>query len=372
MTGAPHEAPGLPAGTVWVIPVPGLPEVRRGDDLGHLVLNGLAACGLRLRDGDVVVVSSKIVSKASGLREELPQAGPSADPQVHQAAARAAAVRRHSHGVVAERETPRGRTAVVRSHAGPVLAAAGLDASNTGPDGGLLVLPGDPDLAARQLYSALLAAAAPAPLPRIGVLLTDTAGRPWREGQVDLALGSCGVAPLDDLRGGRDADGRELSATARAVADEIASAADLVKGKAAGVPLALVRGLPGAGVGDLSVVGARSLVRTGPGDWFALGAVEAVRAALGVPPGSAASEAVGVASVLPESEEARLTRAIRLGTHGQPPGVGVAVGPGRDPEGHRTVVVGGPDRVAVGRVAARLEVALHAESVTAAVRVAVG
>lgn len=339
-------------GAVTVVPVSGIGEVTTGTDLGRLLLGALRARGLTLVDGDVLVVSSKLVSKAQGLREH---------------ADREEVVARQTRRVVAERRTSVGTTRIVESVAGPVMTAAGVDASNTGPDGGVLVLPADPDLAARDLYAALVAAHAPAPLPLVGVVLSDTSGRTWREGQVDFALGTCGLQVLDDLRGGADADGRPLSVTARAVADEVAAAADLVKGKASGVPAALVRGLPAGTTTPPVGRGAADLVRSGATDWFALGAAEAVRSALGVRPGTPAAEEVGLASVFPEDRESRLARAVRLARHGVDPAA-AAVNPTEDDSGRTVLQVTGPDPVAAGRLAARLEVALHSERLAGPLR----
>ncbi len=353
MTGA-----ELPASLV-ITPLRGMPEVAAGDDLALLLLDALQRARIELADGDVVVLSSKLVSKAWGLRVDTAERpdGQHSDPDPEQLQAlRRAVVEQESVRVVAERAMPGGRTQVVEALAGPVMAAAGIDASNTGPQGGLLLLPRDPDLAARQVYAGLLAAVAPRPLPRVGLVISDTSGRPWRSGQVDFALGSCGVQVLEDLRGGADADGRELSVTARAVADELAAAADLVKGKAEAVPAAHVRGLRVAGVGDVQAAGARSLVRTGPQDWFSYGAVEAVRAALGAAPGSAASEQVGVPSLLPEERAAHVDRAVRLALLGSACSADCVSR--RDPA-HLEVSCADP--VARGRLAARLEVALAAE-----------
>jgi coenzyme F420-0:L-glutamate ligase/coenzyme F420-1:gamma-L-glutamate ligase len=329
------------SGPVTVVALTGIPEVEPHHDLGLLLRQALEATGLTLAQGDVVVVSSKLVSKAWGLRTDEPD--------------RDAVVLGQSRRVVAERRSPMGTTRIVESLAGPVLAAAGVDASNTGARAGLLLLPDDPDLAARAVYAGLLTAYAPRPLPEIGVVLSDTAGRPWREGQVDFALGACGVAVLDDLRGGADADGRELSVTARAVADEIAAAADLVKGKASGVPAALVRGLPPGTVTQPGGPGAAHLVRTGPGDWFALGRVEAVRAALGAAPGTPEAEQVGIASVAAEPRPVKVARAVALALlRSTPPATEVL-------DTGTSLLVRGGDAYQRGRIAARLEVALHAE-----------
>lgn len=337
-----------------IVPLRGLPEVEQHHDLGVLLRAALDRAHLTLRDGDVLVVSGKLISKAWGLR-------------VH-GVERDDLVRSQSRRIVAERRIPTGSTRVVESVAGPVLAAAGIDASNTGPAGGVLLLPEDPDLAARALYAGLLTAFAPAPLPQIGLVVSDTAGRPWRQGQSDFALGACGVRVLEDLRGSHDADGRQLSVTARALADEIAAAADLVKGKSGGVPAALVRGLPEGVVGDPGLPGAAHLVRTGDDDWFAHGASEAVRAALGVPPGSAAADLVGVADVLPETREVKVSRAIALArweaTGTTPPAAAPASAATRVQLSGDAVEVSCADPYQRGRLCARLEVALHSEGLT--------
>lgn len=364
---APAQGPAVvpPPGTVLLAAVHGVPEVRVGDDLAALLADALGALG-GLLDGDVLAVSSKVVSKALGLREPAPgdpgadpdDRDPGPDPGAGERDRREAAVARHTVRVVAERATPHGTTRVVEALAGPVMAAAGVDASNTGPDGGLLLLPADPDAAARELHAAL---AALHPGVRFGVLLTDTAGRAWRSGQTDLALGAHDVRVLDDLRGGVDVDGRPLAVTARALGDELAAAADLVKGKLEGVPAALLRGLDGAV--DPQGPGARTLVRTGPGDWFATGHREAVRAALGAAPGSPQSLEVGLPSVGPEEEDVRGARAVRLALLGQRGEVQVS---GSAATGY---AVRSPDPVTAGRVSARLEVALAGEDLTCPVAV---
>jgi coenzyme F420-0:L-glutamate ligase/coenzyme F420-1:gamma-L-glutamate ligase len=341
-----------PGRAVLLAPLTGIPEVRAGADLAGLLLQALEPWG-GLQDGDVLAVSSKVVSKALGLREPSPDSPE--DARRH----REEVVARSTVRVVAERRTPRGTTRVVEAVAGPVMAAAGVDASNTGPDGGVLLLPEDPDAAAADLHARLVQLR---PGARVGVLLTDTAGRAWRAGQVDLALGAYGLHVVDDLRGGTDVDGRPLAVTERALADELAAAADLVKGKLGEVAAALVRGLPEAVAAPGTTPGARALARTGPSDWFALGHREAVRAALGAPPGSTAAEEVGVASVGPEPEEERGARAVRLALLGHPEGrVTGSAGLG--------YAVHATDPVTAGRVAARLEVALAGEDVRAPVRV---
>lgn len=361
------RAGSSPAPTAMhVHPVPGVPEVTAGDDLAALIDDALAAAGLDLLDGDVLVVSSKVVSKAAGLRAPAPT--------------RVAAVLGEARRVVAERMTPSGITRVVESLAGPVLAAAGVDASNTGDADTVLLLPRDPDAAAERLRADLARRreGRGAPPARFGVVLSDTAGRPWRSGQVDFALGCAWVRGLDDLRGGTDADGRPLTVTARALADEVAAAADLVKGKSARTAAALVRG-SGMGV-DPGAPGARTLVRTGPADWFALGSLESVRAALGAPPGTAAAVEVGIPSAAGAGGDvdAAVERACRLATLRGSLGTlpphhprAAQVSNGLDPADVRTHVtqagvrLEGDDVFALGLVTARLLVALEAEGVPA-------
>lgn len=244
--------------TAWG--VPGMGEVRPGDDLAALVGDALAADAAdrpatALRDGDVLVVTSKVVSKAEG--------------RVVHAADREAAITAETVRVVATREHPGGVTRIVENRLGLVMAAAGVDASNT-PDGTVLLLPADPDATARALRSALSERFG----VRLGVLVTDTAGRPWRQGQTDIAIGAAGVRVLDDLRGSTDTHGRPLQVSMAAVADEIAAAAELVKGKATGRPVAVVRGLAHVVTAE-DGPGARVLVRTGPDDMFAEGTAEA-------------------------------------------------------------------------------------------------
>ncbi len=339
MTGRPGRGPA-PDG-LRVIPLAGLPEVGAGDDLAALLLAGVAAAGERLAEGDVLAVSSKVAAKALDLV---------ADPRD-----RLGVIAAQTVSVVSERRSGEHLTRVVRCAAGPVMAAAGVDASNTGGRDVLLLLPHDPDGVCRALHTEITAATGVA---RLAVLLTDTAGRPWRAGQTDFALGAHGLRVVDDLRGSVDADGRTLQVTTRAVADEIAAAADLVKGKTARVAAAIVRGCaayvldPQAATG---APGARDLVRSGPGDWFALGAQEAVRAALGVPPGTALAERVGIRPVGPDSVAAQVDRAVAVALAG---GLDAGVDVGSD-----RLVVSGADPVVVGMVAARLSVALAGEQV---------
>lgn len=322
---------------VTLTAVSGIPEVREGDDLAALLDAGLRHSGLELRDGDILVVSSKVVSKAFGL--------------ITDDADKDAVIASQTRAVVAERALEGRVTRVVQSLAGPVMAAAGVDGSNTGDRGGWLLLPEDPDAVCRDLHAALTARHG----VRLGIVLSDTAGRTWRIGQTDFALGAHGLAVVEDLRGGHDADGRPLEVTTRAVADEIAAAADLVKGKAHRVPAALVRGLATLVTGcEARTDGAAQLVRTGPTDWFALGRVEAVRAALGVEPGSAESASVGIPPAAPGTLREGVRRAVGLALH--------AVPEGRADVGDDSVRLGADGPYELGRLLARLEAALWSES----------
>ncbi|MFF3376348.1 coenzyme F420-0:L-glutamate ligase [Streptomyces sp. NPDC002680] len=237
---------------VWA--VGGLPEVQPGDDVAKLIA---AAAGPGLLDGDVLLVTSKIVSKAEG--------------RVVRAVDREAAIDAETVRVVARR----GPLRIVENRQGLVMAAAGVDASNT-PSGTVLLLPEDPDASARAIRDGLRDALG----VNVGVVVTDTFGRPWRAGLTDVAIGAAGVRVLDDLRGGTDAYGNPLSATVVATADELAAAGDLVKGKASGLPVAVVRGLPHVVADSGEDVGARALVREARDDMFRLGTSEAVREAV--------------------------------------------------------------------------------------------
>lgn len=243
-----------------VVAVPGLPEVHAGDDLAGLVSPLLDVVAwpdgsTGVQDGDVVVVTSKVVSKAEG--------------RVVAATDREDAITAEAVRLVAERATPRGLLRVVETRHGFVMAAAGVDASNTDA-GTVVLLPLDPDASARALRAAWVSASG----ARLGVVVTDTFGRPWRDGLTDNAVGAAGVTVLDDHRGRIDAQGRTLETTVTAVVDEIASATDLVKGKATGLAIAVVRGL-GHHVTEDDGPGVRALVRGSDSDLFRLGTAEA-------------------------------------------------------------------------------------------------
>jgi coenzyme F420-0:L-glutamate ligase/coenzyme F420-1:gamma-L-glutamate ligase len=240
---------------VRLVGIEGLPEISPGDDLARLIGSAVREQELVLEDGDILVVTSKIVSKAEG--------------RVIAATDREDAITRETVRLVASRTHPGGVTRIVENRQGLVQAAAGVDASNT-PAGTVLLLPEDPDASARALCAAVRQASG----ARIGVIVSDTLGRAWREGQIDAAIGAAGVRVIDDLRGSTDTFGQTLSVTQAATGDEIASATDLVKGKASGMPVALVRGLGRLVVETLDTP-ARALVRPPAGDMFRLGSDEA-------------------------------------------------------------------------------------------------
>ncbi len=231
----------------------GVPEVRAGDDLAALLI-----ALVELADGDIVVVTSKVVSKAEdrlvdGDREDW--------------------ITAETVRLVARR----GPTRIVRNRLGLTMAAAGVDASNVAR-GAVILLPEDPDASAARLRSAVAKRTG----RNVGVIVTDTAGRAWREGQTDIAVGAAGVNVLESFAGRSDEHGNELAVTEPAVADEIAAAAELAQGKLSGRPFAVVRGradlvLPPGADGP----GARALVRPDGADLFGYGAREAVIRAVG-------------------------------------------------------------------------------------------
>jgi coenzyme F420-0:L-glutamate ligase/coenzyme F420-1:gamma-L-glutamate ligase len=204
-----------------IIPVEGIPEVRPGDRIAAL----LAAAHPDLRDGDVVVVTQKIVSKAEGRMVAVDPDDP---------VARAAVIERESVRILRRR----GELVISETASGFVCANAGVDRSNV-PDGYVTLLPVDADRSARRIRDGL----ANAPGVDVGVIVSDTFGRTWRNGVTDVAIGCAGIAAIVDLRGTTDALGRELEVTEVAVADELASAAELVMGKATGIAAAIVRGV---------------------------------------------------------------------------------------------------------------------------------
>lgn len=243
-----HGAEGLS-----ILPVPGLPEFRPGDDIGAAV----AEAAPWLRDGDILVITSKIVAKAEGRVVAAPL-----DPEERDTVRRAL-VEQEAVRVLARK----GRTLITENKLGIVQAASGVDGSNVERDE-LVLLPSDPDASARELRTALAQRLG----VRVAVVITDTMGRAWRNGQTDAAIGSSGLRVLHDYQGAIDGQGNELQVTQVAIADELAAAADLVKGKLRAVPVAVVRGLPFTDDGS----GAADLLRSGEDDLFWLGTAEAI------------------------------------------------------------------------------------------------
>ena len=228
---------------IHVIGVTGLPEVTPGGRLGDLFVTAAGAQGDPIADGDVLVVAQKVVSKSEDRfvdltsitpsRRAIDFAGPSGkDPRLVQL------VFDQSRSVVRE---DRGRGILItETQHGFVCANAGIDGSNVAGDDTVLLLPEDPDRSARDLVADILALTG---LKRLGVVIADTFGRPWREGHTDVAIGVAGLRPILDYRGTNDASGKVLRVTEIAVDDELAGAGELVMGKATGVPLAIVRGV---------------------------------------------------------------------------------------------------------------------------------
>ncbi|SEO70956.1 coenzyme F420-0:L-glutamate ligase [Trujillonella endophytica] len=245
----PPPVPAVPPAGLSVHPVPGLPEFGPGDDLA----GAIAGAAPWLADEDVVVVTSKVVAKVEG---RLVSVAPGEDRE----AARQRAIDDETVRVVARR----GPLRIVETRHGWVVAAAGIDASNVAGDS-LVLLPEDADASAARLRARLAELLG----VDVAVVVSDTFGRTWREGLTDVAVGAAGIAPLADFRGTIDAHGNQLETTQVAVVDELAAAADLVKGKLAGLPVAVVRGW--AVDRPAEDPGTRPLVRLGPGDLFRYG-----------------------------------------------------------------------------------------------------
>jgi coenzyme F420-0:L-glutamate ligase / coenzyme F420-1:gamma-L-glutamate ligase len=209
---------------ISLIPVEGVPEVQPGDELADLILAALMPAGSQLEDYDVVVVTQKVVSKAEGRLVPIDPDDPVARRQL--VLSQSARVLRERDGLI-----------IAETHHGFVCANAGVDLSNVA-DGQAALLPVDPDRSARHIRDALKARSG----LQVGVIISDTFGRPWRMGLTDVAIGCAGIAAVIDLRGTRDTSGRELAVTEVCVADEMAAAAELAKGKASAIPVVVVRG----------------------------------------------------------------------------------------------------------------------------------
>jgi coenzyme F420-0:L-glutamate ligase/coenzyme F420-1:gamma-L-glutamate ligase len=276
---------------IEILPVPGIGEVRPGDDLAALITRAAPW----LRDGDVLVVTSKIVSKAEDRLVDLPETEPERE------AVREAALTAETARVVARR----GPTRIVQTHHGFVMASAGIDASNVEPSR-LVLLPKDPDASARALRAALRERHA----LNVAVIISDTMGRTWRNGLTDVALGAAGIPPLRDHRGETDPHGNELQLTQIAIVDELAGAGELVKGKIDQVPVAVVRGYPAT---KPDGPGVAALVRDASQDLFALGTAEAraagLREAATLPDGRGPVDPAAVARAI-----AAVARAVTPGT----------------------------------------------------------
>ncbi|MDE1858535.1 MAG: coenzyme F420-0:L-glutamate ligase [Thaumarchaeota archaeon] len=224
---------------IEVFPVPGVPEIRKGSDLGEVICDSLSKGGLRLEDGDVVVVKQKAVSKSEGRVVRLSTVVPS--PRAKRLAKKegknerlvelilreAVRVVRSGHGVI-----------ITETRHGYVCANSGVDQSNVGK-GLAVLLPVDPDRSARRIRKSIEARSGVG----VAVVVTDTFGRPWRRGQTDVAIGCSGIVPLVSYAGRTDAYGYALRVTEPAVVDEIAGAAELATGKLDGIPAAVVRGV---------------------------------------------------------------------------------------------------------------------------------
>jgi coenzyme F420-0:L-glutamate ligase / coenzyme F420-1:gamma-L-glutamate ligase len=218
---------------ISILPIPGLPEIKPGDDLAALIMESCCTAAIDLIDGDVLVVTQKIVSKAENRLVAI-------DPEV-------------GHKPLVEQESVRilrrrGDLIISETKHGFVCANAGIDLSNVA-EGQAALLPVDSDRSARRIQAGLEHKHG----VKVAVIVSDTFGRPWRRGVTDVAIGSAGLRPVVDLRGTTDALGRELQVTEVAIADEIAAAAELVMGKAEAIPVAIVRGVEPSWFGEGSV-----------------------------------------------------------------------------------------------------------------------
>lgn len=250
---------------IAIVAVPGIGEVGEADRVGALVAGAAASAGLGLGDDDIVCISQKAVSKAEGRVRSLADVEPSArarelaaelgkDPRmVELVLGESRRVVRAEHGVL-----------IVETHGGWICANAGIDASNVPGADEVALLPLDADVSARRLRTEITAACGARP----GVVVSDSFGRPWRNGQTDVAIGCAGVVVVDDWRGRSDAYGRELAATAIATADELACAADLARDKVSGSPAILIRGAAHLRTDDDGPGAAAAIQRLGAEDLF--------------------------------------------------------------------------------------------------------
>jgi coenzyme F420-0:L-glutamate ligase/coenzyme F420-1:gamma-L-glutamate ligase len=236
-------------GVVSLIPVPGLPEIVPGSDLAEMILAAAAEAGTPITDGDVVVVTSKVVSKAEGAVIELDTVEPSEfarrwsadwdkDPRVVEV------VLRESRRVVRQV----GPVLITETHHGFVCANSGVDQSSSGAAGRVVVLPADPDASARRIRAGFAGLGV-----SVAVVISDTFGRPWREGQTDVCIGVAGIAPIRSYIGEVDPHGHEFRVQELCVVDEIAAAAELVKGNTSRIPVAVVRGVEYAADGTATM-----------------------------------------------------------------------------------------------------------------------
>lgn len=247
--------------TIQIIPVIHIKKMRKGDDLSKIIVEALSKQNVLLQDKDILIVTQKIVSKAEGRVINLSEIQPSVfakniaekyekDPRyIELVLKESKRIVRMDHGVI-----------ISETHHGFICANAGIDASNIGEKNSVALLPIDSDASAKRIHEALKKNAQ----KKFGVIISDTWGRPWREGQVNFAIGSSGLDVLLDYRGQNDANGYELKATVIAIADELAAAAELVMGKTDGVPVAIIRGYSFAA----SSKGSKKLLRDPSKDMF--------------------------------------------------------------------------------------------------------
>ena len=236
---------------VSIYPVAGLPEIVNGASLPELIVDALARHGMSLAAGDVVVITQKVVSKAEGRVVSLDRVHPSV--RATEIGQRIGFDPRHVEVILSEsvrivREAP--RVLITETRHGFICANSGVDRSNTGGKEMVVLLPEHPDESARRLRAGLQGLSG----VEVGIVISDSFGRPWREGQVNVAIGAAGVMAMRDYRGQEDPGGYELQGTELAIVDELASAAELVMGKLDRVPVALIRGASAAGDGRVQTL----------------------------------------------------------------------------------------------------------------------